>query len=140
MNRRPHLAAFGRAAYSLRVTGSRQRSILRFWRMALGRTLHDAQLLTQPPRAFFGQRVDQVLQHGPHSPHDLNALAAVVTNLCDGELYEVFPIRRAIDEPGLAPIIAYHAFVQMPTADLAEQVVNLVEDENRSGRVVDGRR
>jgi hypothetical protein len=47
---------------------------------------------------FFWQRLNQVFQHASQAPVDLDARAAKVTDFGDGQLDEVFPARRPIEE------------------------------------------
>ena len=81
--------------------------------------------------------LDQVFQHGPQASGDLNARTAEMADLGDGQMDEVFPVRRPVHEPEPARRISHPPSCQMPIADRAQQVMDLVDGQDRGGRVVD---
>src|SRR5262249_43057991 len=101
-------------------------------------SLQQFQLLTKECRTLFRHGLNQVFQHGPQAAGDLDAGAAELTNFGDGQLDEILPVRGAVEEPEPAPFVSYPLVVQVPLADVAEEVVDLVQGQDRSGRVVDG--
>ena len=60
-----------------------------------------------------------------------------VADFGDGQLDEILPVRSPIHEPKPARGIAYPSFVQVPVSHTAQQMVNLVDGENRGGGVID---
>ena len=99
--------------------------------------MEKSQFPTKERGARLGQSLDQVFQHGPQAPVDLNARTAEMTNFRDGQVNKVFPVRRTIHEPKPARRIAPPSIRQVPMADRAKQVMDLVDCQDRSGRVVD---
>jgi hypothetical protein len=94
------------ATYTLQIAGLRQGSIFRLHEKALRRAMQQFQLLAKQYGPFFWQRLNQVYQHGVQAPVDLNARAAKVTDFGDGQLDEVFPVRRPIEESELPLFIS----------------------------------
>ncbi len=58
----------------------------------------------------------------------------------DRQVDEILPGRGPVDEPQPAGRVSYPLVVQMPAAHVPQEVVNLVDGQDRGGRVVDGRR
>ena len=87
-----------------------------------------------------GKAVLQVLEHGPQPPRDLEVRRAVEPDLAAGELHEVIPVRRTVDDAQIAGGVVDHVVVQMTPADGAQQAVELVERQHGGGGIVDGAR
>jgi hypothetical protein len=67
-------------------------------------------------------------------PCDFDARAAELTDLGDGQVDEVRPIRRPVDEPEPAPCAAHAPVIELATADVSEKVMDLVNGQDRGGR------
>src|ERR1700759_4736568 len=118
------------AAYALHVAHFSKRLVVEVREGAPRRVQEHRQFFVQERRTQFGQRLDQVLKHGAQTPHHLYAVSSVLPNLCDGEVHEVFPVRRAIDKAYASRPVPLTAFGEVTTADITQEVVNLVYRQN----------
>ena len=113
------------AAHALGITDLRQRAIFRFREESRGRASQQTQLLTQSHGALLGQRLNQILQHSAQPPRHLDALSSKVADLGNRQLDKILPDRGAIDEPQIAGRVPYPFVVQVPVADVAQEVMNI---------------
>src|SRR5262249_19151319 len=102
--------------------------------------MQQGQLVTKKQCTCFGQCLNQVFEHGPQTPRNVNALAAKVTDLGEGQVNEILPVWRPVDESKPAGGVSYVSITQVPITDLAKEVMDLVQGKNRRGRVVNCRR
>ena len=100
------------AAHTLEIADVRQGAIFRFREKALRRSMQQLQFLTQHRGTLLRQRLNQVFQHGSQAPGDLDAGAAELTDFGDGQLDEILPVRRPVEEPQPARFVAYPFVVQ----------------------------
>ena len=84
-----------------------------------------------------GKILNQVFQHGAQSAGDLDALAAEMANFGDGQANKVLPIGSAIDESEPTVRVMHMTGIQITTADIAQEMMNLINGEHGGGRVVD---
>src|SRR5262245_18822703 len=117
--------------YSLEIADLGQRSILRFREEAFGGSIQHCQLVTKKDGTRLGQCLNQVFEHGPQTPRNLNALAAKVTDFCDGQVNEILPVWRAIDESKAAGGVSNPSVTQVPITYVAKEVMDLVQCEDR---------
>src|SRR5215475_5741296 len=50
---------------------------------------------------------------------------------------EIFPVGGPVYQANLAAIVSQHAFVQSPTANSTQKVMNLINGERSSSRIID---
>ena len=67
--------------------------------------------------------MNQVFEHGPQTPGDLNAGAAELTDFGDCQVDEVFPIRRAIGQPKPACRVTNPLVIQASAAHIPEEMM-----------------
>src|SRR5207253_953162 len=70
---------------------------------------------------------------------DLDTAASELTDFRHGEVDEILPIGGPISEPKPSCSIAYSLIIQTPAAYVAKKMMNLVNSEDGSSRVVDCR-
>ena len=106
---------------------------------SLGGALQKRQFTAKERGAFRRQEVCKVLQHGAEAAGHLDARAAKLTDFRDRQIDEILPIGRPIDQPQRAGRVVGQPFVQAPPAHTAQEVMDLVNRQDRGGRIVDGR-
>src|ERR1700755_50043 len=84
------------SADALQVAHPRKRLVFDIREGAPRSVVEQRKLFEQLRRMHVGQRLNQVLKHRAQAAQDLYAVAPVLPYLCDGEVYEVFPVRRAV--------------------------------------------
>ena len=95
----PRLAVRVLSANSLQIADVRQRSIFRFGKESLGRSVEKVQFVLEARGTLSGEALDQVFEHGAQAPRDLNTLAAEVADFGHGQMHEILPVGGSIDEP-----------------------------------------
>src|SRR5215471_6733072 len=87
-----------------------------------------------PPR----QGGNKVLEHGSQTSLHLDAVAAVLPNLSCAQLHKVFPVRCAINETKLAGAVLFLSFAQKASANVAQEMMNLIDRQHGRRRIVYG--
>jgi hypothetical protein len=100
-------------AYSLEIADLGQRSIFRFREEAFGGSMQHGQLVTKELGTRFGNCLNQAFEHGTQTPRNLNALGAKVTDFCNGQVNEILPVGRPVDESKPAGGISYVSRIQI---------------------------
>lgn len=99
--------------------------------------MQQVQLLTKQHGTFCRERLHQVLQQGSQTPGDLNTGAAKLTDFGDGQMNKVLPVRGPVDEAQPALSISNSFIVQTVLAQVTKEMMNLIQGQNRRGRVID---
>jgi hypothetical protein len=107
----------------LSVADLSEHLILRFMKAALNGSLEEIEFLLEQLGSNGRQRLNQVLQHRAEPAGDLNALAAKVANLGDGQLNEILPIGCSMPKPQLPSPVAHLPIVEFAQTHLTKQVV-----------------
>ena len=94
---------------------------------------------TQERGALGRQDLRQVLQHGAEAASHLDAGAAELTDFRDRQADEILPIGRAIDQPQRAGPVVGPSLSQMPAADTTQEVMDLVNRQDRGSWIVNRR-
>src|SRR5439155_5792481 len=94
------------------------------------------QLSLQDRRPSLGQGLDQIFQHSAHPPLHLDAVAAVLANLGGTQKDEVLPVRRPINKSYAPSRIFLLTFSQIAAANVAQQVMNLIDRQDSGGWII----
>ena len=105
------------ASQSLGIGNARKRQILGHGINAFDLAIEQHQLLTQGGMTMFGERFDQVLDHGTQASYDLQAVTPAPAYFGKGEIDEIFPIRRSKNHSQLAGFVGDLVGAEMPPAD-----------------------
>ena len=97
-------------------------------------------LVFQRGEAFLWQRVDQVADQRPHTPHDLDAGCAVCANFVEGQGQEVLPRGMRNCQPQVAVRVPEGANLEPPVTQAQKLILYVVECLNRGGRIIHRRR
>ena len=127
------------AAHTLKIANLRQRSIFWFKKETFRGSIKQDQLLTKKRGPRCGQCLNQVFQHGMQTAGNLDALTAKVPDFRNGQTNKILPVGRPVNQPYLACGVSHLSRIQIPIADLAEEVMDLIQGENGRGRVVNSR-
>src|SRR5262249_54631987 len=97
-------------------------------------------LLLECGMALAGQRRAQVFDHCPRAGGDLEIVPAAGQDLAEREMYENLPVRRPKIHAQTSRVVEDAVGSQVPLPDQAKHTMELVDGENGSRRIVDGRR
>src|SRR6516164_3859827 len=113
-----------------------QSQLFRIKKEPFGVAVEQTQLLPQLVLAVAWQGLSQIFDHGAHTAHDLEIVAAIGAYLTEREMDEVFPIRRPENDPQLAGAVEYLIGSETAAPDGTEHAMQLVDGKHRSRRVV----
>src|SRR6516162_9680195 len=123
-------------AEPLRIRDGGQSQLFRIKKEPFGVAVEQTQLLPQLVLAVAWQGLSQIFDHGAHTAHDLEIVAAIGAYLTEREMDEVFPIRRPENDPQLAGAVEYLIGSETAAPDGTEHAMQLVDGKHRSRRVV----
>ena len=83
------------SAEALGVGNASQRNVLGVTEPLLDFPLKQAKLLKQRGMPVFWQGLNQVLNHCPQAPDDLQVIGPAEPDFTEGKMYEILPVRRS---------------------------------------------
>src|SRR4051794_10095378 len=125
---------------ALRICDAGKRKFFRVRENSLNFTIKQTQLSKQRFTSVWRQRLYQVFNHRSHSSYDLEIVRAAASDLTEGEIHKIVPVRCSEDQAKVPGFIPQFVSAQVALANHSQHAMKLIHCEHSRGRIVDRRR
>src|SRR5437588_5538369 len=87
-----------------------------------------------------GERLQQVFDHRPQPPYNLEMVRTACAYLPDCEMDEILPVRSSENHAQLSGFVEQFVGAQIAFADISQHAMELVYRQHGCGRIIDRRR
>src|SRR5437764_2318221 len=130
----------GVSTQALRICDAGKRKFFRVRENSRNFTIKQTELSKQRFTSVWRQRLHQVFDHRSHSPYDLQIVRAAVSDLAEGEIHKIVPVRCSENQAKLPGFIQQFVSAQVALANRSQHAMKLIHREHSRGRIVDRRR